>query len=249
MRLARGEFVAYLDADDELYPDYLERVAALRGTADVLVFGFDFVYEDAPRGDRPESWDPTAVGREFFCFNPAATLATAHRRSLIERVGRFNEIVWLQEDWDLWKRMARAGAKFSFVSAKSGAYHIRAGTQSKSARLAPPQREAVMANWRAGRPISPAANGVDSGEPARPRRRTVRKVAFISPHCLLDADREARGSHLAGCNCWPQTDLSARLFAGRISTRPSKRCVEEVWHSAVSATRSATRRSAPTMQG
>ena len=30
--------------------------------ADVLVFGYDFVYEDGPAGDRPPSWDPGPAG-------------------------------------------------------------------------------------------------------------------------------------------------------------------------------------------
>ncbi len=75
----------------------------------------------------------------------------SHRRSLLDRAGRFNEMVWLQEDFDLWKRMARAGAKFSFVSGKSGIYHVRPGTLSQSPRLTPPQRGDVLVNWQAGR--------------------------------------------------------------------------------------------------
>ena len=92
----------------------------------MLVFGFDMLYERGPQKGQIETWDPTRVSRDFFSFNPAGVLAMSHRRSLIDRAGRFNEMVWLQEDWDLWRRMARAGAKFSFVSAKNGIYHLRA---------------------------------------------------------------------------------------------------------------------------
>ena len=46
LRSARGEFIAYLDGDDEYDPQYLEHVARLRDKGDVLVFGYDFVSED-----------------------------------------------------------------------------------------------------------------------------------------------------------------------------------------------------------
>ena len=44
---ARGSPICYLDQDDEYYPDYLASAAQFRDKADVLVFGYDFVYEDA----------------------------------------------------------------------------------------------------------------------------------------------------------------------------------------------------------
>jgi glycosyltransferase involved in cell wall biosynthesis len=46
LRSARGQFIAYLDCDDEYDPRYLEHVARLRDKGDVLVFGYDFVDDD-----------------------------------------------------------------------------------------------------------------------------------------------------------------------------------------------------------
>ena len=43
---ARSGMIAYLDCDDEYYPDYLEQVERLQGKAHVLVFGYDAVDED-----------------------------------------------------------------------------------------------------------------------------------------------------------------------------------------------------------
>ncbi len=122
LRLARGEFIAYLDADDEYYAGYLEQLAAAREKGDVLMFGFDVVYEDGPPRDRAQDWDPRHVRRILFAFNPVVPLAAAHRRSLLDKVGGFHELISRLEDWDLWKRMARAGAKFAFLPGKSGVY-------------------------------------------------------------------------------------------------------------------------------
>ena len=53
LRSARGEFITYLDADDEYDPQYLENVARLRDKGDVLVFGYDFI-EDDGRSPHPD---------------------------------------------------------------------------------------------------------------------------------------------------------------------------------------------------
>jgi glycosyltransferase involved in cell wall biosynthesis len=153
LRAARGEFIAYLDADDEYHPNYLEQLAAARSKGDVLMFGFDMVYEYGPPRSRTSDWDPRHVRRILFAFNPVVPLAAAHRRSLLDRVGGFHELISRQEDWDLWKRMARAGAKFTFLPGKSGIYHVRPGTLSQVYRLADRQREVILANWAAKRPI------------------------------------------------------------------------------------------------
>ena len=75
LRMARGEFVAYLDDDDQRLPGLPPRCTGCATRPDVLVFGFDMLYEDGPRGDRPGSWDPTVVGHNLFSFNPGVPLS------------------------------------------------------------------------------------------------------------------------------------------------------------------------------
>ena len=109
MENARGETVCYLDHDDEYYPDYLANVARHRDKADMLVFGYDFAYEDGPTGSRPPSWDPGAIRQFFFVDCIVTPLGVAHRRSLCARAGGFSESLSRDEDPDLWRRMARIG--------------------------------------------------------------------------------------------------------------------------------------------
>jgi glycosyltransferase involved in cell wall biosynthesis len=173
---ARGPMVSYLDHDDEYYPNYLELVARHRDKGDVLVFGYDFVYEDRPAGSRPESWDPGSV-RQFLFVQPIVTpLGVAHRRELWQRAGGFNELVSGIEDWDFWKRLARAGAEFAFLPLKSGLYHVRADSISRMPRLTRRQKEKYLENWRKGRSIfedgdreaaSPHPNPLPAGEGTR----------------------------------------------------------------------------------
>ncbi len=201
----------------------------MRDKANVLVFGFDMAYEDGPVADRPKTWDPTQVRWDFFSFNPAVPLGMSHRRSLLDRAGHFNEMVWLQEDWDLWKRMARAGAKFTFVSGKSGIYYVRRGTLSHSPRLTAPQREAVLANWRAGMPIfTPSSNGVDSGDPPTARLRDVRKIAFVSRRCVIDYNSDLARATLDGMKLLVNAGFECQAFCGTHFDAAEEVLTEEV---------------------
>ena len=109
IRAARGEFVAYLDQDDEYHADYLAQVARLRGRADVLVFGYDLVWEDGQTIARPAACDPIAYRNDFFLHSIVTPLGVAHRRELWTSAGGFNEMWSFGEDWDLWKRLRGPG--------------------------------------------------------------------------------------------------------------------------------------------
>jgi glycosyltransferase involved in cell wall biosynthesis len=178
-RQARGEFVTYLDHDDEYYADYLEHVAKHCDKAGVLLFGYDVVYEDGPAEGREETWDPAIMRQHLFARNVVAPLGVAHRRKLWEQVGGFNERLWIAVDWDFYKRLARAGADFAFLPLKSGLCHAWPGSLSHMSHPTPRQRESAEANRNAGKPIF-------GDRPLGTRCRKVQKIAFVSPHCIVD---------------------------------------------------------------
>jgi glycosyltransferase involved in cell wall biosynthesis len=137
LRHSRGQMIAYLDCDDEYYPHFLEYVHRCREKADVLVFAYDAIDEDGmfllPGEIR--TWDPAILRAVLLQRNVACPLGVAHRRDLLERVGCFNESVAILEDWDLWKRFALVGAEFIYLPIKSGLYHIRADSLSRTAQV------------------------------------------------------------------------------------------------------------------
>jgi GT2 family glycosyltransferase len=67
--------------------------------------------------------------------NVSSPLGVAHRRDLLDSVGYFDESIDILEDWDLWKRFARAGAQFVYVPSKSGLYHLRPDSLSSTGRI------------------------------------------------------------------------------------------------------------------
>jgi len=238
IRSACGRFITYLDHDDEYYPDYLATVVRLGDAADVLMFGYDFAYEDGPVGNRPPSWDPGLVRELLFVQHIATPLGVAHRREFWEKTGGFNE-AWCEEDSDFWRRMARAGARFTFVPLKSGLYHVRRDSASRMPHVTTRQKEMFLANWRAGRPLyadgnarseisnlkleeDPHPNPLPKGERTTvhcppppvhsPHRRANRKIAFVAPHCLLDLNSDAARATLAGLHLLAEAGFECLAF-------------------------------------
>ena len=129
LRLARGEYVVLLDADDRLLPDALAAGIECFGAnpSCAFVFGdFDFVTGD---GVPLVEVDPnlerlnTEFGRlrcnqpgdqhytPLLCRNYVAMQASVmYRRSALDAVGGFDERLRACEDYDLYLRLARTGA-------------------------------------------------------------------------------------------------------------------------------------------
>src|SRR5262249_8863461 len=122
--------------DDEFYPDYLRRVADHRHRGDVLVFAYDLSEErpDHPQCGRTRTWEPRRVYDRLLTQHIAVPLGVAHRRALLERSGLFDESLSIDEDADLWRRFARAGATFVYLDERSGLYHVRADSTSPLVR-------------------------------------------------------------------------------------------------------------------
>ena len=76
--------------------------------------------------------------------------------------------------------IARAGVQFLFLPLKSGRYHVRPNRASLLPHITRRQSEMFQVNWEAGKPFY-------GGRPLGAPPRKVRKIAFASPHCLIDS--------------------------------------------------------------
>ncbi len=136
VRESRGEFVAFLDSDDEWLPGRLSK--CLQPMVDNENIGMTFCHTLEKKTDGRMA-APNASYEENRVFpqvlwpdSRQCTPATSCRRSVVERVGGFDETLEAWEDQDLWIRMEEA-AEAAEVEEALVTVHNR--EQSVSARL------------------------------------------------------------------------------------------------------------------
>jgi GT2 family glycosyltransferase len=108
---ARGDWLAFLDADDWWSADCLERLleAATRARANLAYCGWQNV---GLPGGRGEPWlppDHAAADLELLCFRscPWPIHALLVQRRLVREAGGFDTTLRTCEDFDLWLRLSR----------------------------------------------------------------------------------------------------------------------------------------------
>lgn len=114
MRQARGEYIAWLDADDEWLPEKLElQLEALENRATENVKGSYTAYSLVENGSSRLYIPKNPHGRDFFLrcdLSPGSTLL--FERSVLESIGYLDETLPRYEDWD-W--LIRYAEKFLLV--------------------------------------------------------------------------------------------------------------------------------------
>ncbi|MEX2316513.1 MAG: glycosyltransferase [Pirellulales bacterium] len=140
---ARGEYVAFLDADDRWLPDHLAvSVDALRTTAHDIVYSTMLMIED--RTDLVVGvWGPLSEDLSDFPYglfrrnfiNPSATVL---RRAVLAEVGAWDSELGYCHDVDFWLRCVAARKRFQHLTGVHSLYrqsHEEAVTRKTCAVL------------------------------------------------------------------------------------------------------------------
>jgi glycosyltransferase involved in cell wall biosynthesis len=191
---ARGEWVAFVDSDDEWLPHKLEkqlarvdqepdpRVSAVYCRAQVHdQDGLRPVREGlAPEGDVTASL--LAGGQTM-----TPTVYMVKRSALLE-VGGFDESLAGAQDWDLWLRLALAAHRFAVVQEPLVIYHIdNPDRKTDDPVVAVVSYFALLGRWG---PLMRESRGAEAYE----RWTDRRKRPFTKPHRKLLRKLMRRGS-------------------------------------------------------
>ena len=142
IRHATGDWVAFLDDDDEMLPDYLAR---LRGhlqalpAAGLVWTGVERLYHDStpPRSETllwHERWDGVTPAAHPFLLFFALSFGVAIRRSALLDAGLFDERFSGSEDIDLGMRLVAAGTPYAALPEVLLRVHIGEGTSISRSR-------------------------------------------------------------------------------------------------------------------
>lgn len=129
LKVSRGGYIAFLDADDWWYPKKLRVIKEYAGNKDVIYHALD-IY--TPKGKKllkkvgcrrlkePIFSDLMRNGNVIF---PSAV---AIKKDIIEKAGGFTEDKSMisVEDFDLWLKISRITEKFFYIPRSLGAYYM-----------------------------------------------------------------------------------------------------------------------------
>ena len=131
-RHAKGDFIAYLDDDDQWLPNHLQTHLDFHANNPEALFSHSDTHrvllEKSPRGGEQEVSRKLIYGsdvafQDLIEGNRITWLSVVHKRDCFEAVGGLDERMRTLEDFDLWRRMA-ALYELHHIPAHTGDYFI-----------------------------------------------------------------------------------------------------------------------------
>ncbi|MBV8682294.1 MAG: glycosyltransferase family 2 protein, partial [Caulobacteraceae bacterium] len=128
----RTEWVMFLDSDDTVERQFMQTLLAQAdATTDAVYCAYRRV---TPNGAVVGDYFEPAVGEDAFAVLARRPALAIHsvllRTAKAQALGGFDPHLGSCEDWDLWQRLARAGASFRGIPVPLAIYNMHAGSLS-----------------------------------------------------------------------------------------------------------------------
>jgi glycosyltransferase involved in cell wall biosynthesis len=138
LQRARGEWVAFLEADDVWFPEKLAaQLALLKAEPGANLLFTEYCSWDGKNdlgrryGD-PRKFPEGDVGRRLIYFDLFCTSTVMVRRETLDVVGYFDTELSVCQDWELWLRIAEKGLCAKGIRQPMARYRIWPGNISRN---------------------------------------------------------------------------------------------------------------------
>lgn len=195
-RIAEGEILGWLNADDELLPNAVERVVEAFSSGSRVDWVLGPVEIREKRGGFIRTPADPARPMTWAAQNMAAQPGSFVSRRAIEKVGYLDEKLHFMMDMDLWVRMLDAGLRVATVPGVLARFEVHAASKSGSLSHSEFVIEEALVRLRSGRSRSGA---VAAGRAAAIRMWEGEAGHLESGHVEVDrvaSDERLREFHM-----------------------------------------------------
>ena len=136
---SRSEIIAFLDADDFWFPTKLADCVPMIDNEMDFVYHSEYWFDEQNNFKEVEygSGNHSTYRNLLYKGNVVSTSSVVVKKSALSKVGGFceKECYKTAEDYDLWLRLSKNGAKFIYLKRLLGAYRIHSNNSIKQEKV------------------------------------------------------------------------------------------------------------------